>query len=193
MGKSYGQIQQKNTEAGRLNAMCRDWYLHTIYYVNGAVVDETWEYIGTTCDSDGCNSPDYMSFCADDGAGGNEIEYEVEVVKGADYEWSVQTIPEAFGSGWLRQTNHLVAKFNNRNASKNRFVGGSTSSIQLVGSSWGQNGNIAYSNTLSTVTVNTNTQATLASSGTIRFLSNNNITFDYSGSKIVSLSDCSWY
>jgi hypothetical protein len=84
-----------------------------------------------------------------------------------------------------------VAKFNNRNASKNRFVGGSASNIELVGSSWGQNGNIAYSNTSSSVTVNSNTQVTLASSGRIRF--SNNFTYDYSGSKIVSLSDCSWY
>ena len=89
---AYGQVKQKSNTAGRIDAICRDWYLHTTYYVNGAVVDETWEYIGTTCHSDGCNSPDYMSLCADDGGGGTD--YSDCCISDPNMQWTTSSISE---------------------------------------------------------------------------------------------------
>ncbi|HTE12466.1 MAG TPA: hypothetical protein VK645_15890 [Chitinophagaceae bacterium] len=152
--------------------------------------------IGTNCDylytEYFCNDGSGGDGGQDGGGGGSSPpEYEEESTKAADYAWVVQNVPAQFGNGYLLQTDHLVAKFYSRHPQYNRFVGGNSSHINLYSNSFGSNGTITFSNTLTHVTVNSNTQATISSSGAIRFL-NVNVTFDYSGSKSVSLSEVDW-
>lgn len=127
-----------------------------------------------------------------DGCGGEYIDYEVEEVKATTYEWIVQYLPEEAGGGWLLQANRLLGKFNSRRPERNRFLGGYISNIILAWNKWGSNGNVAYFNTSSTVTVNSNTRCTLASSGSIKFLNHNNDIAHYSGTRSVMLSECYW-
>lgn len=180
--------------SSRLSA-CTDWYLVTTYYdIYHNIISQTSVYIGRTCD--GCDDPNLQQICEDpsQGEGGSpntEYEFEEERVKGADYEWRVQFVPSQFGSGAIYETHRLVGKFYTRNTQNNRFLGGSSSHLDLYGSFWGQNSSVGYSNTSSTVTVNSNTQVNIISSGTIRFIIND-VTYNYSGSKTVLLTECSW-
>ena len=72
---SYGFIeaQQDSNGTTRSNAICINWYLVTKYYVDGILVLETREYVGTTC-SDQCGDGSYQSLCPDgsDSGGSNE-------------------------------------------------------------------------------------------------------------------------
>jgi hypothetical protein len=71
---SHGSLQTKsgNTQAGspalKVNSDCTDWYLVTTYYYSDGSTEETWDYIGTTCN--GCDDGMYMGFCPDGGGGG---------------------------------------------------------------------------------------------------------------------------
>lgn len=86
-GKIYstGSILQKNQnnkrESNQKTQGCIDWYLVTSYYENGILVDQTWEYVGTTCD--GCSDPNYQSICPDDGGGGGDPQPD-EIIDGDD-------------------------------------------------------------------------------------------------------------
>ena len=48
--------------------LCIDWYLVTTYHYADGSSYTTEEYLGTTCD--GCDNPDYQSFCPQSGSGG---------------------------------------------------------------------------------------------------------------------------
>lgn len=191
---SIGNSAPPNTITTNMQ-ICVDWYwVYTEYDASGNIVGQWREYIGTTCQSESCSDPYNQSLCPPDsssgGGQGDYEEYEVEAVKVAIYEWTVQGIPETSGGGILRETSRLVGKFFKRNTQNNRFLGLQGSSIMLVLSNWGQNGTVAWSNQIHTGIVNSNTQMTLSSSGRITFPNTEH--YDYSGSKVVNLSDCHW-
>jgi hypothetical protein len=152
-----------------------------------------WEqYIGTTCQSESCSDPYAAMICPMDGGGGggDSEEYEVESLKVATFDWTVKYIPEQSGGGLVLESSRMVGRFYKKNSQNNHFVGLQGSSLTLVLSNWGGNGDVAWSNTVSTGTVNSNTQMTLNSSGRITFANTDH--YDYAGSKIVSMSDCYW-
>jgi hypothetical protein len=69
---SYGEPRPSN-KAGKINqktTTCIDWYLITTYYYTDGTIEETKEYLGTTCGD--CISTDgYAYFCQNpDGSGG---------------------------------------------------------------------------------------------------------------------------
>jgi hypothetical protein len=56
---------------------CTKWYWVTTYYnSNGEVIDEVWQYIGTTCTGSGgvCSDPLNASLCPDMDSGGDATE-----------------------------------------------------------------------------------------------------------------------
>ncbi|HEY2722353.1 MAG TPA: hypothetical protein VGI82_11540 [Chitinophagaceae bacterium] len=68
------KFKKDSTAAGKTTAtQCTAWYLVTDFYDSqGHIVNETWEYLYTTC-SGQCGSGKFASFCAgDDGGGGSD-------------------------------------------------------------------------------------------------------------------------
>ena len=72
---------------------CTDWYLVTTYYYLDGSKEETWEYVGTTCED--CIDSSYQSICeSEDGAGGGGggTEYQNQTVfEGYDQIQTVST------------------------------------------------------------------------------------------------------
>lgn len=89
---SYGEIKSKNTNQTKVSNIseCTDWYLNTTYYDEYYnIIEQTSEYIGTTCT--GCNSGEYGSPCPGAGGGGsggsggnNGQEWQEEVTSSSD-------------------------------------------------------------------------------------------------------------
>lgn len=195
-GKKIASVETSTERSGE----CWNFYLTTTTrYEDGTTETET-TYLGTQCFQCGDINPWGQTVaCTEidpgDGStgGGDTFEYEEERVKGANYTWTVQNIPSEFGGGWISETCRLVAKFNNRNADKNRFLGRANygSNINLYWNSWGENGTVGWSNTTFSYTINSNTNLTITAAGSIRFFVNDRI-FNYSGAKSVLLSEPSW-
>ena len=193
--KSFRKIDNlsRASTSAYATSMCVDWYwVYTEYDGWGNIVNQWEQYIGTTCQSESCSDPYAAMICPMDGGGGggDSEEYEVESLKVATFDWTVKYIPEQSGGGLVRESSRLVGRFYKKNSQNNHFVGLQGSSLTLVLSNWGGNGDVAWSNTVSTGTVNSNTQMTLNSSGRITFANTDH--YDYAGSKIVSMSDCYW-
>ncbi len=98
--KSCGQIQPevKSNSTERTNTICINWYLVTSYYVDGVLISQTSEYVGTTC-SEQCGDGSYQSLCPDGsssgGGGSNDLQTSEE---------SSETFQKQ-----MKQTNSLVA------------------------------------------------------------------------------------
>jgi hypothetical protein len=68
--QSFGKIQQ-NTNGQSRNS-CIDWYWVTTYHYPDGTSSQTWDYVTTTCDGDGCYDPELASVCpGGEGEGGN--------------------------------------------------------------------------------------------------------------------------
>ncbi|HET9744557.1 MAG TPA: hypothetical protein VFP97_02525, partial [Chitinophagaceae bacterium] len=74
--KSMGIVKPKTNSAdnaaGRINT-CWEWYYVTTYFnSDGEIIDETWQYLGTTCDGDDCQDQNNAMLCPDSetGSGG---------------------------------------------------------------------------------------------------------------------------
>jgi hypothetical protein len=80
---SVGKMRQGSApNASSREMTCIDWYLITTYYEDGVVVDETKEYLYTSCDGE-CSDPHTLCRNPDDGGGSTppEDEYEYATVK----------------------------------------------------------------------------------------------------------------
>jgi hypothetical protein len=69
--KSFTKVQQ-HTNGQNARSSCIDWYWVTTYHYPDGTSSQTWEYVSTTCDGDGCYDPTLASICpGGDGDGGN--------------------------------------------------------------------------------------------------------------------------
>jgi hypothetical protein len=91
---SYGNIEEKPETAAARSNTCINWYLVTKYYVNGLLVNETWDFVGMTCDSQ-CDNQEYQSLCPSDDNGVGGSENNDCCISDPNLQWSSNSISEA--------------------------------------------------------------------------------------------------
>jgi hypothetical protein len=69
--KSFSKVQQ-HANAQNARSSCTDWYWVTTYYYPDGSTYQTWDYVATTCDGDGCYDPELASVCPGGDGGGSE-------------------------------------------------------------------------------------------------------------------------
>jgi hypothetical protein len=69
--KSFTKVQQ-HANGQNARSSCIDWYWVTTYHYPDGTSSQTWEYVSTTCDGDGCYDPTLASICpGGEGDGGD--------------------------------------------------------------------------------------------------------------------------
>ncbi len=105
---SYGVIKQKiNDQTQVLNIYaCTDWYLITTYYDDYYnIIEQTSEYIGTTCQN--CDDGEYGSLCPGNGNGGGGNNGGNTIID-PTLVYSSQTIKEIFETSEGDNTNYIA-------------------------------------------------------------------------------------
>lgn len=84
--KENGQVRKKgkSNSSGKTNG-CIDWYLITRYYGNGALIWQSEQYIGTTCDCDQNTTRTSGVQCGGGGDGGGTGGLPLNPVQGQQY------------------------------------------------------------------------------------------------------------
>jgi hypothetical protein len=166
--KSFAHAKDSGSTSARANN-CVDWYWVTTYYnSDGEVINETWDYIGTTCQGEDCEDPYNAMLCPMDnssGGGTGDAEgWEYAVAK--PFKWMVAIDTNA---PWQADSYENVLGIKKAGEScGGHFTSITHESSYLVvgqGYSWTQYGNTVSINTPCEVQSWTNGKVTKNSSG----------------------------
>jgi len=141
--KSFAHAKDSGSTSARVNN-CVDWYWVTTYYnSDGEVINETWDYIATTCQGEDCEDPYNAMLCPMDassgGGTGDDQAYEYAVSR--PWKWGI-----TYTSNWNAESYETVTGIKNSNEPQGgHFTGiGHVSSYFTVsnpGYTWQELGN----------------------------------------------------
>jgi hypothetical protein len=88
--KSFANFKDSSVNNRNGNtSSCVDWYWVTTYYdESGMQINQTWDYVGTTCQGEDCQDPYVAMLCpmGNEGGGGASEGYEFEAHRQKSWE-----------------------------------------------------------------------------------------------------------